>query len=88
MKSKVHKLDIDKLVPVSVHLSKLSDAIKNGDVKKDVYNAKIKNIEDKMPSITNLDITVVPTTIVNEIRNVRDLVKKSRLRCKNIRNRK
>ena len=88
MKSKVHKLDIDKLVPVSVHLSKLSDAIKNGDVKKDVYNAKIKNIEDKMPSITNLDITVVPTTIENEIRNVRDLVKKSRLRCKNIRNRK
>ena len=88
MKSKVHKLDIDKLVPVSVHLSKLSDAIKNGDVKKDVYNAKIKNIEDEMPSITNLGITVVPTTIENEIRNVRDLVKKSRLRCKNIRNRK
>ena len=27
---------------------------KNDVVKKDVYNAKIKNIEDKIPDITNL----------------------------------
>ena len=27
---------------------------KNDVVKKDVYNAKIKNIEDKLPDITNL----------------------------------
>ena len=27
---------------------------KNDIVKKDVYNAKIKNIEDKIPDITNL----------------------------------
>ena len=54
LKSKVDKLDIDKLVPVPVDLSKLSDVVKNDVVKKDVYNAKIKNIEDKIPDITNL----------------------------------
>ena len=39
LKSKVDELDVDKLVRVPVDLSKLSDS-----VKKDVYNAKIKNI--------------------------------------------
>ena len=47
MKSKVDKLDVDKLVPVLVDLSKLSDAVKNDVVKQDVYNATIKNIENK-----------------------------------------
>ena len=56
LKSKVDKLEIDKLVPVSVHLSKVSDVVKNDDAKKDVCNAKIKNIEEKIPDITNLAI--------------------------------
>ena len=54
LKSNVDKLGIDKLAPVSVDLSKLSNVVKNDVVKKDVYNAKIKNIEDKIPDITNL----------------------------------
>ena len=54
LKSKVHKLDVDKLVPVPVDFSKRSDAIKNNVVKKDVYDPKFKNIEDKIPDITNL----------------------------------
>ena len=54
LKSKVDKLNVDKLIPVPVDLSKLSDVVKNDVVKKDVYNAKIKNIEDKIPDITNL----------------------------------
>ena len=45
LKSKVNKLDVHKLVPGSV--DKLSDVVKNY-VKKVVYNAKIKNIEDKI----------------------------------------
>ena len=49
MKSKVDKLDGDKLVPTPIDLSKLSDVVKNNDVQKDVYNAKIKNIEGKIP---------------------------------------
>ena len=45
---------LDRLLPVSVDLIKLRDAVKNDVVKKDVYNAKIKNIKDKIPIITNL----------------------------------
>ena len=41
-------------MPVLVDLSNLSDVVKNVVVKKDVYDAKIKNIEDKIPDITNL----------------------------------
>ena len=41
-KSNVDKLDVDTLVPVPVDLIKLSDAVKNDAVEKDVYNAKIK----------------------------------------------
>ena len=54
LKSKVYKLDADKLVRVPVDLSKLRDVVKNDVVKKDIYNAKIKTIEDKIPDITNL----------------------------------
>ena len=48
LKTKVDKLDIDKLVLVSVDLSKLSDVVKNDVVKKAVYNklvAKVDNID-------------------------------------------
>ena len=54
MKRKVEKIDVYKLVPVPVDLNKLSDVVKNDIVKKDVYNANIKDIEDKIPDIANL----------------------------------
>ena len=54
LKSKADKSDVVKLVPVSIDLSKLNDVVKNYVVKKDVYNAKIKNIEDQISDITNL----------------------------------
>ena len=38
LKSEVDKLDIDKLVPVPVDLSKLSDVVKSDVVKKDIYD--------------------------------------------------
>ena len=47
LKTEVDKLDIDKLLPVPVDLSKLSDAVKNDVVKKAVYDklvAKVNNI--------------------------------------------
>ena len=47
LKRKVNKLDVDKLESVPVGLSKLSDVVKDDVVKKDLYNAKIKNIEVK-----------------------------------------
>ena len=54
LKSKVDKLDVDKLVHIPVDSSKLSNVVKTDIVKKDVYDAKVKNIEDKIPDITNL----------------------------------
>ena len=59
LKSKVDKLDVHKLLPVPVNLHKLRDNVKNDVVKKDLYNAKIKNIEDKIADITNL--AILPT---------------------------
>ena len=68
LKSKVDKLDVDKLVPVPVDLSKLSDVVKNYIAKKDVYSAKIKNIEDKIPLITNLATTTTLNAKINEVK--------------------
>ena len=68
LKSKVEKIDDGKLVSVSVDLSKLSDVAKNAVVKKYVYNAKIKNIEDKIPDITNLATTALNAK-VNETKS-------------------
>ena len=53
LKGKVDKLNIYKLAPVPVDLSKLRNVVKNDVVKKTEYNAKGKNIEDKIPDITN-----------------------------------
>ena len=48
LKTEVDKLDIGKLVPILVDLSKLSDVVKNDVVKKTVYHklvAKVDNID-------------------------------------------
>ena len=50
LKAEVDKLDIDKLVPIPVDLSKLSDLLKNEFVKKTVYDklvAKVNNIDTR-----------------------------------------
>ena len=51
LKSKVDELDVDKLVLASVDLSELSNVLKNDVAKKVVYNAKIRNTEDKIPDL-------------------------------------
>ena len=70
LKTKVDNLDVDKLVPVSAHLSKLSDTVKNDIAKKDVYNAKIKNIEGKTPDITNLPANASFNVKINEVNTI------------------
>ena len=73
MKSKVDKLDVDKLLPVPDDLSKLSDVDKRDVVKKiydvcnvyNVYNVKIKNIEDKISDITNLATNAAVNAKIN-----------------------
>ena len=68
LKNKVDKLDGDKLVAVPVDLSKLRDVVKNGVVKKDVYNTKIKDIEDKIPDITNLATNASLNVKINKLK--------------------
>ena len=57
LKGKVDKLDVDKLVPTPNDLSKLSDVVKNEVVNKANYNDKIKDVENKIPDITDLATT-------------------------------
>ena len=66
LKRKVDKLDIDKLALFPVDLSKLSNVVKNEVVKKTEYHAKIKNIEDKTPDITNLATKAILNTKMNQ----------------------
>ena len=43
--------------------------IKNGAVKKDACNGNIKNIQDKLPYITNLTIITTLNAKINEVKN-------------------
>ena len=44
LKTEVDKLDIEKLAPVPVGLSKLSDVVKNDLVKKTIYNKLVAKV--------------------------------------------
>ena len=46
LKGKVDKLDVDKLVPVSVDLSKLRDLVKSDAVKKTEYNELVQKVNN------------------------------------------
>ena len=75
LKTEADKLDIDKLVPVPVDLSKLSDVIKNDVVKK--TDAKITEIENKIPGISNLATKTALNTLENKIPDVSELATKT-----------
>ena len=68
MNSKVNNLNVDRLVPNPVDLSKLSDVVKYIVVQEDVYNAKIKNIEDKISDITNAATQASLNAKINEVK--------------------
>ena len=74
LNSKADKLHVNNLDSVLVDLSKLSDVVENDIVKKDVYNAKIKNIEDKIPDVTKLATKTTLDTVENEMPNICNLV--------------
>ena len=46
LKTDVDKLDIDKLIPAPVDLSKLSDVVKNDVVKKTVYDKLVTKVNN------------------------------------------
>ena len=68
LKSKVDQLDIGKLETTFIDLSKLSNVVKTDVVKKTEYNAKIENIEDQIPDITNLATKTTLNTKINEVK--------------------
>ena len=75
------KLDIDKLVPIPVDLSKLSDVVKNDVVKKNVYNklvAKVDNINTSR-FIFKTKYDTDKSELENKIPDTSGLVKKNRL---------
>ena len=79
LKTEVDKLDIDKLVPVPVDLSKLSDVVKNDVVKKDVYDklvAKVDNI-DTSGFVLKTKYDTDKSELENEIPDTSGLVKKT-----------
>ena len=61
-------MDIVKLKTTPADLSKLNNVVKKEVVKKTEYNAKIKNIEDKIPDITNLAIKTILQTKINQVK--------------------
>ena len=75
LKTEVDKLDIDKLAPVPVDLSKLSNVVKNGVIKKTAYNAKICEIEGKIPEIRNVATKTALASVENKIPDTSGLVK-------------
>ena len=72
-------LYIDKLVPLPVDLSKLSDVVKNDVVKKDVYDklvAKLNSI-DTSRFVLKTKYDTNKTKVENKILHTNDLVKKT-----------
>ena len=77
LKTEVDKIDIDKLSPVPVYLSKLSDVVKNNVVKKAVYDrlvAKLNSI-DTSRFVLKIKYDTDKLEIENKILNTSDLVK-------------
>ena len=95
LETEIAKLDIDKLAPVPIDLSKLSDVVRNDVVKKAVYDklaAKVNNIdtstfvltdktelESKIPDVTNFVKKTKLTELENKISDVSSLATKTAL---------
>ena len=81
LKAEVDQLDIDKLVPVPVDLSKLSDVVKNDVVKKAVYDklvTKVNNI-DTSDFVLKTKYQTDKKELEKKIHNVIGFVKKVKL---------
>ena len=79
LKNKADQSDIEKLVPVPVDLSKLSDVVKNDAVKKAVYDklvGKVNNI-DTSRFVLKTKYETDKTEFENKILDTTGLVKKT-----------
>ena len=77
--TEVDKLDIDKLAPVPVDLSKLSDVVKSDVVKKTVYDKLVARINsiDTSGFLLKTKYDTDKSEIENKITNTSDVVKKT-----------
>ena len=55
-------------------MSKLSNVVKNDVIKKTDYNAKITDLENRIPDISNLTTKTALNTVENKIPNTSGLV--------------
>ena len=81
LKTEIDKLEIDKLVPIPVDLSKLSDVVKYDVVKKTVYNklvAKVDNI-DTSKFVLKTKYNTDKTELENKIPDISNLATKTAL---------
>ena len=80
LKIEVNKLDIDKLVPVPVDLSKLSDVVKSDVVKKTVYDKSVgkANSIDTIRFVLKTKYDTDKSELEKKVPNLTDLVKKTR----------
>ena len=78
-KTEVGKLDIDKLVPVPVDLSKLSDVGKNNVAKKNAYNKLVAKVDNINTSgfVLKTKYETDKSELENKIPDSSDLVKKT-----------
>ena len=54
LKSEIDKIDVDKLKTVPTDLSKLSNVVKNDEVKETDYNTKVTSIENQIAGVTKI----------------------------------
>ena len=81
LKTEVDKLDVDKLVPIPVDLSKLSDLVKSDIVKKTVYDILVANVNniDTSDFVLKTKYQTDKTELGNKTPNVTDFFKKAKL---------
>ena len=79
LKTEFDKLDINKLVPAPVDLSKLSDVVKNDVVKKDAYDKLVTKVNSIHNSgfVLKTKYDTDKSELENKIPDTRGLVKKT-----------
>ena len=82
LKTEVDKLDIDKLVPVPVDLSKLSDVVKNDVNKKTVYGKLVSKVNsiDTSRFVLKTKYGADKSDLEKKVPDTSGLLKKNRLK--------
>ena len=76
LKTEVNKLDIEKLAPIPIDLSKLSDVLKNDAVRKTVYDKLVTKVNhiDTSDFVLKTKYNTDKTELEKKILNVPDFI--------------